>query len=76
MEKINLSQEEIALIEKHLKGDYNPFFAPKEEQELFNALIDKAEALEDELNAIDERLNEKNSDLLAWFYKKYHQQFA
>ena len=74
MEKIVLRQEEIALIEKHLAGQYNPFFAPKEEQEMFNALIDKAEALEDELDAIDERMSEPNCDLLSWFYKKYKTQ--
>ena len=74
MEKIILTTEETALIEKHLNGDYNPFFSSKEEQEMFNALIDKAEALEDELDAIDERMSEPNCDLLSWFYKKYKAQ--
>ena len=76
MEKIVLRQEEIALIEKHLAGQYNPFFSSKEEQKMFNALIDKAEALEDELDAIDERFEMPNADLLAWYYMKYKDQKA
>ena len=76
MESINLTSEEIALIERHLNGDYNPFFSSREEQEMFNTLIDKAEALEDELDAIDERFEMPNADLLAWYYKKYQTQEA
>ena len=74
MEKIILTAEETALIEKHLNGDYNPFFSSREEQEMFNTLIDKAEALEDELDAIDERFEMPNADLLAWYYKKFKDQ--
>ena len=74
MEKIILTAEETALIEKHLNGDYNPFFATEVEQAMFNNLIEKAEALEDELDAIDERMSEPNCDLLSWFYKKYKAQ--
>ena len=71
MEKIILTAEETALIEKHLAGQYNPFFSSKEEQETFNALIDKAEAYEEAVNGIDERMEEPNCDLLAWYYKKH-----
>lgn len=74
MDKFILTAEEITLIERHLAGKYSPFFAPKEEQELFNTLIEKAEALEDELDAIDERMSEPNCDLLSWYYKKYKAQ--
>lgn len=73
---INLTQEEIALIERHLNGKYNPFFATSEEQEMMNGIIDSASALEDELNAIDERMEEPNCDLLSWYYRKYREQSA
>ena len=76
MEKIILTAEETALIEKHLAGQYNPFFSSKEEQETFNALIDKAEAYEEAVNGIDERMEEPNCDLLAWYYMKYKDQKA
>lgn len=74
MEKIILTAEEKALVEKHLGGLYSPFFATQVEQAMFNALIDKAEAYEEAVNGLDERMEEPNCDLLAWFYKKYNEQ--
>ena len=71
MEKIYLSQEEKQLIEKHLAGDYNPFFATEVEQAMFNHIIDQAEAYEVAVNGLDERMEEPNCDLLSWYYKKY-----
>ena len=71
MEKIVLTAEEKQLIEKHLNGQYNPFFATEVEQAMFNNLIDKAEAYEEAVNGIDERMEEPNCDLLSWYYKKY-----
>lgn len=72
--EIILTAEEKQLIEKHLAGDYNPFFATEVEQAMFNRLIDKAEAYEETVNGLDERMEEPNCDLLAWFYKKYNKQ--
>lgn len=74
MDKIFLTAEEKALIEKHLAGQYNPFFATQVEQAMFNALIDKAEAYEEAVNGLDERMEEPNCDLLGWYYKKYNNQ--
>ena len=70
MEQIILSEKDIALIEKHLSGKYNPFFSTKEEQEQMNNLIDKATALEAELEAYDETAE---TDLLGWYLAKYKQ---
>lgn len=74
MEKIILTAEEKQLIEKHLAGQYNPFFASEAEQVMFNSLIDKAEAYEEAVNGLDERMEEPNCDLLAWYYKKFSEQ--
>ena len=74
MEKIILTAQEKALIEKHLAGQYNPFFATEVEQALFNAFVEKAEAYEEAVDGIDERMQEPNCDLFAWFYKKYNEQ--
>lgn len=71
MTQIVLTIEEQDLIERHLNGKYSPFFAPKEEQEMFNAIMEKAEALEEELNAYDETAE---TDLLAWYYGKFKEQ--
>ena len=74
MDKIYLTAEEKALIEKHLAGQYNPFFATEVEKAMFNALIDKAEAYEEAVDGLDERMQEPNCDLLGWYYKKYNEQ--
>ena len=74
MEKIILTAEEKALIEKHLAGQYNPFFATQVEQAMFNALIDKAEAYEEAVGGLDERMQEPNCDLLRWYYRKFNEQ--
>lgn len=71
MAKVELTAQEIALIDKHLSGEYNPFFASKEEQEVLNSLIERAQALEEELDAYDETVE---TDLLKWYLDKYHQQ--
>jgi hypothetical protein len=73
MAKVELTQAEIALIDKHLSGEYNPFFAPVEEQTMLNSIIERAEALEEELNAYDETTE---TDLLKWYKQKYDEQLA
>ena len=68
---IELTQAEIALIDKHLSGEYNPFFAPVEEQTMLNSIIERAETLEAELNAYDETTE---TDLLKWYLSKFRDQ--
>ena len=86
MKRIELTEMEKNLIERHLKyeiGYYTPKGEPRalhrlnyteDEIKCMNALISKAEALEEELDAIDERLDEFDSDLLLWYWKKYQKQ--
>lgn len=74
MERIELTQQEVSLINKHLEGKVNAFTLSKEEQQVMNKLIDKAATLEEELDAIDERFEMPNADLLAWYYKKFKDQ--
>lgn len=86
MKKIELTEMEKNLIEKHLKyeiGYYTPKGEPiglynlnytEDEIKSMNALISKAEALEEELDAFDERMDEFDSDLLLWYWKKYQKQ--
>ena len=42
----------------------------EEQREIFGCVIDKAEALEEELDAYEE----SGSDLIRWFYAKYKTQ--
>jgi len=70
MSKIELTQEEIDLIQKYLNGELGMFSATEEEQGIFIPVIDKAEALMFELNAAEEI----GTDLIKWFWKKHKKQ--
>lgn len=67
MGKIELTTEEIRVIEKQLNGEIEVWSATDEEQEALMRVIDKADALMDDLNAY----NELGGDLIKWFYNKY-----
>lgn len=72
MTKIELTPDEIKIIEKQLSGKLTAFNATEEEQTLIVSVIDKAEALMFELEAFEE----SGDDLVDWFYKKYKEQQA
>lgn len=74
MTKIELTELQKALIQKQLNEEYDPFMASEEEQEAFNDVIDKAEALSDELDAVDDYIDNYNGDMIAWFWTKYQEQ--
>lgn len=69
MKKIELTQLQQDLIQKQLRGEYDPFFATEEEKNAYNDVIDKAQELLDELDAYDEM-----EDLLPWFWGKFQKQ--
>lgn len=68
--KINLTAEQIAVIEKQLKGEYDPFNAPQEETDALQQVVNDAEALMKELDAYDEL----EESLVEWYYNKYKAQ--
>ena len=70
MGKIELTNNEINLIHKYLKGELGMFSTPEDEQNIFMTVIDKAEALMIELDAAEE----SGDDLIAWFWEKYQNQ--
>lgn len=74
MDKIELTDLQKQLIQKQLNDKYDPFMATEEEQEAFNDVIDKAEALSDELDALDYYMNKYDGDMIAWFWAKYQEQ--
>lgn len=74
MNKIELSESEIKIIRKHLNGQYDPFTASEKDQLTFNDVIEKAEKLEEELDAIDERMEMEDCDIIRWFMMKYMEQ--
>ena len=70
MTKIELTPLQVELANKQMNGEYSPFFATAEDQEAYNEIIDKAEAL------MDETGEDCGDDLLAWFMDKYNAQNA
>ena len=66
---ITLTAEEISLIERFLKREFdNP---TEEDAELMNGIRDKAFALMDELGTSEDELN---GNLIQWFYDQYKAQ--
>lgn len=70
MNKIELSAEEIQVIEQQLNGEIEIFTATDEQQAILTKVTNQAEALMEELDAYDEL----DSDLIAWYYDKYKAQ--
>ena len=70
MNKIELSNDEIKIIKKQLSGEFDQFDSTEEEQKLMMSVIDKANALMEELDAYEE----SGDDVVKWFYEKYKSQ--
>ena len=68
--KIILSDEEIAIIEKQLNGQFSPLESTNKEWQTFNSIIQSAETLCNELDAYDD----VGDSLLQWYYDKYKAQ--
>ena len=71
MEKrIVLTDKEIEVIEKNLRGELNAFFMEDSEREAIDKVTEDAKALMKELHAYDELGN----SLIEWYYNKYKAQ--
>lgn len=70
MKKIELSADEIKVIKQQLNGEIEVWNATDQQQKHITSVIDKAEALLDELNAYDEL----EGDMILWFWNKYKTQ--
>lgn len=72
--KIVLSKEEKKVIKKYLEGKFSPFLCTDEERKAMTSVLDKAEALEEELDATDEVMATENCSVITWFWNKYNEQ--
>ena len=72
MNEIQLTAEEIKVIQQQLNGEISAFTATPEQPTVLMGVIDKAEALMHELQAYEE----SGDDLIAWYYNKYKAQQA
>lgn len=70
MKRIELTEQEIQVIKAQLNGEIGAFTATPEQQQLLMGVIDKAEALLDELDAYDEM----GDDMIKWYWEKYQSQ--
>lgn len=70
MDAIILTQKEIEVIELQLAEKIDISTATEDQKVVLMGVIDKAEALMDELDAYDEL----DDDLIAWYYNKYKAQ--
>jgi hypothetical protein len=70
MDAINLTELEYKVLEQDIKGEFSDFDATEEELRAMVSVINKADALMDELGASDEL----DENLLLWFWDKYQAQ--
>lgn len=70
MKRIELTAEEIRVIEQQLNGEIEVWSATDEQQKLLTGVLDKADELLEELDAYDE----VGDDLIRWYYEKYKSQ--
>jgi hypothetical protein len=70
MSKIELNEQEIKVIEMQLNGEFDQFDSTEEEQGAMTSVMEKAQALMDELEAYEE----SGDDVVKWFYEKYKSQ--
>ena len=69
--KIILTDEQKSVIEKQIKGEYNPLTASEEETNILRQVIRDAKNLVRELDAFDEV-----ESLTEWYFNKYKEQQA
>ena len=70
--RIELNPLELEMLERDLRGEFFPPEQSEEENKAYAGVIEKAEALMDELDAYDELGN----SLMQWYYNKYKEQVA
>lgn len=70
MEKIELTKEEIEVIELQLSKKIDIDTVTDEQKVVLMGVIDKADLLMEELDAYDEL----DDDLIQWYYDKYKAQ--
>lgn len=70
MKRIELTELEAKVLEQSATGEFSEFSATAEEISAMVSVINKAEALMDELDAYDEL----DDSLINWYFSKYKAQ--
>lgn len=74
MNKIELNADEKNVIKQQLNGEIEVWNATDEQQKHLTSVIDKANALLEELDAYDEMIDKNEGDTILWFWNKYKEQ--
>nr|UWG79339.1 MAG: hypothetical protein [Bacteriophage sp.]DAP58035.1 MAG TPA: hypothetical protein [Caudoviricetes sp.] len=74
MKKIELTADEIKVIKQQLNGEIEVWNADDYQQKHLTSVIDKANALLEELDAYDEMIDDYKADTIFWFWCKYKEQ--
>lgn len=74
MNKIELNADEKNVIKQQLNGEIEVWNATDEQQKHLTSVIDKANALLEELDAYDEMIDKNDGDTILWFWNKYKEQ--
>jgi len=70
MKKIELTEIEKRVIQQQIAGEFDRVFAPDDDKKALMSVVDKAEALMDELDAY----YDIGDSLMEWFWGKYQEQ--
>lgn len=74
MKRIELTKEELDIIDVMLKGKISHHLYTEEQQQAAMSVLNKAEELEQELDATDEIMSYPSCNAVAWFFDKYKNQ--
>lgn len=74
MNKIELNADEKNVIKQQLNGEIEVWNATDEQQKHLTSVINKANALLEELDAYDEMIDKNDGDTILWFWNKYKEQ--
>lgn len=77
MDKIVISPEEYQWALRHIADVKNGILVdpiPKGPDDPVSTVLEKALALEQKLDAVDERMNTEGCDVILWFIRKYQMQ--
>lgn len=74
MKTIVITQEQMEVIQQHLKGEFGMFTATEHQMKVLSGVIKEAEALMEELDAYDDLDDIEDGDMVRWYLNKYNEQ--
>lgn len=76
MGKIEITQEQMEVIQQHLNGEFGMFTATDHQMKVLSEVIYDADKLMEELDAYDDLDDIEDGDTIRWYLNKYNEQNA